>query len=43
MKNEECATAPIYNLAGQRVDKPAKGLYIVNGKKKLLNGNETTK
>ena len=26
----------IYNLSGQRVDKPAKGLYIVNGKKIII-------
>ncbi len=25
-----------YNLQGQRVDKPAKGLYIVNGKKVII-------
>ena len=26
----------IYNLAGQRVSKPANGLYIVGGKKVLV-------
>lgn len=26
----------VYNLNGQRIDKPAKGLYIVNGKKVLV-------
>ena len=26
----------IFNLAGQRVDKPGKGIYIVNGKKVLF-------
>ena len=26
----------VYNLAGQRVDKPSKGLYIVNGKKVII-------
>jgi glucuronoarabinoxylan endo-1,4-beta-xylanase len=31
--NEEPAEAEVYNLAGQRVDQPTKGLYIVNGKK----------
>ena len=45
MKNEEFlsgesvareATAPVYNLNGQRVANPRKGLYIVNGKKVLL-------
>lgn len=28
--------APIYNLAGQRVTKPAKGIYIKNGKKYIV-------
>ena len=27
----------IYNLSGQRVAQPAKGLYIVNGKKVIIN------
>lgn len=27
----------IYNLHGQRVTKPAKGLYIVNGKKRIYS------
>lgn len=31
--SEEFATAPCYNLNGQRVAAPQKGLYIVNGKK----------
>lgn len=41
--NEEAivkgATSPtmIYNLAGQRVSQPTKGLYIVNGKKIVMN------
>lgn len=26
----------VYNLAGQRVEKPGKGLYIVNGKKVII-------
>ena len=26
----------VYNLNGQRVDSPKKGLYIVNGKKVVL-------
>ena len=26
----------VYNLSGQRVDKPTKGLYIVNGKKVII-------
>ena len=33
MKSEESATAPCYNLNGQRITAPQKGLYIVNGKK----------
>ena len=28
--------APIYNLAGQRVTNPTKGIYIKNGKKFIL-------
>ena len=28
--------ATIYNLAGQRVNKAQKGLYIINGKKTLV-------
>ncbi len=36
MKNEEFAPATYYNLNGQRVEKPAKGLYIKNGKKVLF-------
>ena len=36
VKSEEFATAPIYNLAGQRVAQPTKGLYIVNGKKVVI-------
>lgn len=27
------ANGPVYNLKGQRVEKPAKGLFIVNGRK----------
>ena len=27
---------PVYNIAGQRVSKPAKGLYIVNGRKVIV-------
>lgn len=30
------ATAPVYNLNGQRVKEPSKGLYIVNGKKVII-------
>ena len=33
VKSGEFATAPVYNLNGQRVAKPTKGLYIVNGRK----------
>ena len=36
MKSEEFAAAPIYNLNGQRVAQPSKGLYIVNGKKVIV-------
>ena len=33
VNSEEFATAPCYNLNGQRIADPQKGLYIVNGKK----------
>ena len=36
MKNEESATAPVYDLQGRRVSQPTKGLYIVNGKKVVI-------
>ena len=36
MKNDDFASAPVYNLAGQRVAQPTKGLYIVNGKKVVV-------
>ena len=36
VKSEEFATAPVYNLNGQRVEKATKGLYIVNGKKVVV-------
>lgn len=35
--NDGMATdAPVYNLKGQRVSQPQKGLYIVNGKKMVI-------
>ena len=36
VKSEKFATAPVYNLNGQRVAQPSKGLYIVNGKKVII-------
>ena len=33
IKNEESFEGAIYNLAGQRLDKPGRGLNIINGKK----------
>jgi len=33
VNSEKFATAPVYNLNGQRVANPTKGLYIVNGRK----------
>ena len=33
VNSDKQATAPVYNLAGQRVSQPTKGLYIVGGKK----------
>ena len=35
-KNEEIKDNKIFNLAGQRVMNPTKGLYIVNGRKVVL-------
>lgn len=37
VENEEFATAPVYyDLSGRRVEKPTKGIYIVNGKKVVV-------
>ena len=36
VNSEIFATAPVYNLNGQRVNQPTKGLYIVNGKKVIV-------
>ena len=36
VKSEEITVKGYYNLAGQRVAAPQKGLYIVNGKKVIL-------
>ena len=36
MKNEKFATAQYYNLQGQQVACPTKGLYVVNGKKVVI-------
>lgn len=33
---DESASAPVYDLQGRRVAQPAKGLYIVNGKKVII-------
>lgn len=33
---DESACAPVYDLQGRRVAQPAKGLYIVNGKKVII-------
>ena len=33
---EQANDGIVYNLSGQRVDNPAKGLYIVNGKKVVI-------
>lgn len=35
-KSEESATAPVYNLKGQRVSQPKSGIYIVDGKKVIV-------
>ena len=31
--NSEKVKSEVYNLAGQRIVNPSKGLYILNGKK----------
>lgn len=36
IENETTGDNVIYNLSGQRVEKPTKGLYIINGKKVLI-------
>ena len=36
MRNEELEMRNVFNLNGQRVSQPSRGLYIVNGKKVLL-------
>jgi len=36
MKSEEFVPAVYYNLNGQKVEKPTKGLYIINGKKVII-------
>ena len=36
VNTEQPGRQAIYNLQGQRVEKAAKGLYIVNGKKQLM-------
>lgn len=33
---ETTAEGTVYNLSGQRVNKPAKGLYVINGKKVII-------
>ena len=36
VKHDDARTKSCYNLNGQRVSQPAKGLYIVNGKKVVI-------
>ena len=36
VNSDKFAAAPVYNLAGQRVGQPTRGLYIVNGKKVVM-------
>ncbi len=36
VKTATITDAPLYNLNGQRVEKPAKGLYIQNGRKVII-------
>jgi len=33
LQQQRMANGQVFNLAGQRVSKPAKGIYVVNGKK----------
>ena len=33
---ETTAEGTVYNISGQRVNKPAKGLYVINGKKVII-------
>lgn len=35
-KNEEARDNKVFNLNGQRVQTPSKGLYIVNGRKVVM-------
>ena len=36
IENAKTADNAIFNLAGQRIQNPGKGLYIVNGKKFIM-------
>ncbi|MBR1665556.1 MAG: hypothetical protein IJ699_04950, partial [Bacteroidaceae bacterium] len=36
LMNKEAMNSEVYNLQGQRVAAPTKGLYIVNGKKAIV-------
>ena len=36
LMNSEKVNSEVYNLNGQRVMNPAKGLYIVNGRKDVI-------
>ena len=36
MPQQEQAAEAVYDLTGRRVQSPQRGLYIVNGKKKLV-------
>ena len=36
VKSEEVKNNSVFNLSGQRVSQPTKGLYIVNGKKIII-------
>ena len=36
VKTQKIANGEYFNLAGQRVAQPTKGLYIVNGKKVII-------
>ena len=37
VRNDATTSSPLYNLQGQRIQKPQRGIYIRNGKKYLIN------
>ena len=37
VRNDATTSSPLYNLQGQRIQKPQRGIYIRNGKKYIIN------